>query len=170
MENKLKVIDEIKNGLIELATELNGESDLFWTKSIKDLFYKITNKLNLPYGTMPTNEEIGENRQWVFDLIWYELDKNSLEEKYKPLLSLPLILECEWKPFYEDLVWDFDKLIIAKADMKVFIFQINGNSQFDGKTTVNNLKQRMYSFQEKNLNETYFFIYWYENKFNFDFI
>ena len=55
-------------------------------------------------------------RQWLFDLTWYEgSDRGAL--------AVPLVLESEWLHDYERLREDFEKLLVAKAKTKVFVFE-----------------------------------------------
>lgn len=75
--------------------------------------------------------------EWLYDLHWYEEQK---QEKYKQT-SLPLVVECEWdwirenerkkelkkrKPKtdkFGEIKWDFQKLLVANADLRVMIFK-----------------------------------------------
>ena len=83
-----------------------------WTKAIKEGLRDIGHRLKYKIGA--NGIEGCDDKEWLFDLTWWETED--------PLIkSLPLILESEWSP---DPVMDpdFQKLIIGKATHKVWIF------------------------------------------------
>ncbi len=53
------------------------------------------------------------NGEWLFDMIWTSYRKDLL-------VDVPLVLECEWTP--AKLNDDFDKLLVARARHRVFVF------------------------------------------------
>ena len=42
-----------------------------------------------------------------------------------PLKKVLLVLECEWERKTEDILFDFTKLLIARAELRVFVFSVN---------------------------------------------
>ncbi len=91
----------------------NGES----TKLIKDAIIDIGEEYK--YLTCPSS--CGTNTQFLYDLIWYSENTNA----DKTLHSIPLILESEWSFKYADIKYDFEKLLIVKAKIKIMVFQTN---------------------------------------------
>lgn len=82
-----------------------------------------------------------KNTEWLYDLHWYtEQDIN--KEPYAPI-SLPLVMECEWgkirgsdrvkkefknnkkKFLYGEVKFDFQKLVVANAALRLMIFRVN---------------------------------------------
>ena len=61
--------------------------------------------------------------EWLFDLAWYLGDGQ--------MISLPLIMESEWARDDESLRVDFEKLLVAKAQLKLFIFQAKAEQRRD---------------------------------------
>jgi hypothetical protein len=68
------------------------------------------------------------NVEWLYDLHWYNENEGS---RYQ-ITSLPLVLECEWdwkrkndetEDDYGAVKYDFQKLLVANADLKVMIFK-----------------------------------------------
>jgi hypothetical protein len=59
--------------------------------------------------------------EWLYDLIWY---KNNSEVR---LETVPLVLESEWAYDYYDIRFDFEKLLLANAPLKVMVFQDGGH-------------------------------------------
>jgi hypothetical protein len=71
------------------------------------------------------------SREWLYDLHWYtEVDH------YQPT-SLPLVVECQWRPKrnedsvvpYSDCKFDFQKLLVANAGLRLMIFKIRKGSR-----------------------------------------
>lgn len=67
------------------------------------------------------------NREWLFDVHWYT-------EGIEPysILTLPLVAECEWNPrlrgdgktSYSGIKYDFQKLVVSNAELRLMIFII----------------------------------------------
>jgi len=55
----------------------------------------------------------------VYDLTWL----NYLP-KERRLIRTVLVLESEWKWEQKEIDWDFHKLLVAKADLRVMVFQV----------------------------------------------
>lgn len=68
-----------------------------------------------------------KNTEWLYDLHWY----TEANEPYLPT-GLPLVVECEWNPKrkgdrkipYSGIKYDFQKLLVANADLRMMIFII----------------------------------------------
>lgn len=70
------------------------------------------------------------NREWLYDLLWYEEDNN---EGYCPI-NFPLVVESEWeKRRREDkrgdphsgIKYDFQKLLLSNIGLRLMIFKIS---------------------------------------------
>ncbi len=59
-------------------------------------------------------------REWLYDMLWYEYDDN------ENLKRIPFVLECEWAYSEVGVNYDFEKLLVTKADFKVIITQRYG--------------------------------------------
>lgn len=68
------------------------------------------------------------NAEWLYDLHWYEENRNS----HYQITNLPLVVECEWEwkrkgdaanDLYSAVKWDFQKLLVTNADLRVMIFR-----------------------------------------------
>lgn len=69
-------------------------------------------------GSPPT--EFYTGGEWMFDLVWLAQQAPGPKE-YARTVGLPLALECEWRGWRD--VWDdFDKLLLVRAGLRVFIF------------------------------------------------
>lgn len=104
------------------------------TRFIKVKLVQLGHKLN--YKAYANNlsaedkKKIGHkfvNREWLFDVHWYT------ESDHYSVNTLPLVVECEWdlmrrgdshKIEYGAVKYDFQKLIIANAELKLMIFRV----------------------------------------------
>ena len=140
-----KIVDALGTNLhIEFLKETHRErtkiimdalSQLGREQGFKSMSHGITiSKAERKRGYNKRGFKYGE---WLFDLHWYEERKR---RKYQQT-SLPLVVECEWnwireaertkeqkktKPNtdkYGAIKWDFQKLLVANADLRVMIFQ-----------------------------------------------
>ena len=74
-----------------------------------------------------------KNKEWLYDLHWYT---ESDSEPYMPI-ALPLIVECEWNPkrnedsknSYSGIKYDFQKLLVSNADLRLMIFSVKKESE-----------------------------------------
>ena len=60
------------------------------------------------------DEQYRSDGEWLYDVTWYEYEGNFLK-------SVPLAAECEWGNL-SDIKDDFEKLIQARAAVRVFVF------------------------------------------------
>lgn len=74
------------------------------------------------------------NHEWLYDLVWY------METSDYMMTSMPLAVECEWNPRwrhdskkvpYSGFKYDFQKLIVCNAQLRLMIFQIKKNVDLD---------------------------------------
>ena len=104
-----------------LPTHLpRGHSDTEWTTQIKcDI-----GQIGLDAGLLATASgyPTPKDREWLYDLIWFQ---NSPE---KHLEKLVMALESEWSRDPDEILYDFEKLLVARAPLKVMIFQDNGGN------------------------------------------
>jgi hypothetical protein len=57
------------------------------------------------------------NREFLYDLVWLTYGDDGFR-----MTGVPLVLECEWGRL-PDVDYDFEKLLLARADHRVMIFQ-----------------------------------------------
>ena len=80
-------------------------------------------------GISTKAEEVGLKKiEWLYDLHWYDEKEPTCYSQ----TSLPLVVECEWdykrkgdrdNDNYSAIKWDFQKLLVANADLRALIFK-----------------------------------------------
>lgn len=111
----------IQDFLLKTSEKLVKEAiqnDRAWTHEIKIGLTKIAYEHNYRVYTHRNDFDDTVN-EWLYDMTWYE----AYDEKGYDIKSIPLILESEWKRSFEEIKYDFYKLIQGRADLRVFIFQ-----------------------------------------------
>ena len=77
-------------------------------------------------------------------------------------------MECEWDQSEDAIRWDFDKLVVAKADHKLVVF--NQRTLESVKWMMEKLLERIRHFDDKLPGERYLMAgYYYENVYSFYF-
>jgi hypothetical protein len=67
--------------------------------------------------------------EWLYDPTWLQYDRHGY------IKAMPLVLESELGPDSKDLIDDFCKLIVARADHRVMIFGANNKANAEEKIT-----------------------------------
>jgi hypothetical protein len=152
-ENELiRVIREV--GVQCKGQERNG----VWTRTLKDYLCQLGHKQSPEYTTCGTGCD-DEEAEWLFDLCWYE-------GPYHSFTSLPLVVESEWKNrrdddperYYGHILYDFQKLMVARADHRVMVFEQPDQAAFD--RVVERLTNCISAFKRNADGDRYLFACW----------
>jgi hypothetical protein len=101
-----------------------------------------------------------DNGEWLFDLTW-------LKEGKRPaagtdFIDMPLVVESEWhKDFEEEVLADFGKLMVARAWLRVMIFE--GPDSQTKTRRLDRLRETIQAFAGSQSGDRYLFAY-----FNYD--
>ncbi|MDR0932395.1 MAG: hypothetical protein LBM70_05170 [Victivallales bacterium] len=117
-KNYFELANEIIGRLKEFGPELSGCGKHESTGKILDLFHERGEKKG--YFICPS-KEVG-NSEWLYDMIWFKNTEGG-NKKDIMLKEVCLVLECEWSHCYSDVSYDFEKLLLANAPIKVMIFE-----------------------------------------------
>jgi len=131
------IIEEIKQRLNEYAHKAYADklSDKQWTHDIKLIIGELGLKNNQEVCASGFPDSF--DNEWLYDLIWYENNEQGF------LKNISLAMESEWNTKDLNVKYDFEKLIQAKADLRLMIFQDNVESNF--KTMIKGIESYKYS-------------------------
>ena len=107
------------------------------TRSLKESIGQLGIKLNNQVATSGF-PDIFES-EWLYDLVWYQ------EDNERRLIRVPLIVESEWSRNYQQIKFDFEKLLMGNADRRLMICQWSKN---DIETLLEKFKNAIDVFQE----------------------
>lgn len=86
------------------------------------------------------------NKEWLYDLVWFRNDSNN------QLREVALVLESEWSKDEWHIQEDFEKLLVAKAQIKVMVFE-SDLSKLSERWCL--LKSGIRVFEKQSPDETY---------------
>jgi len=113
-----EIENQIKNVLINVSKEGNQgmiKSDTQWTHRIKELLGNLGESLDLKVCTGGFPERF--EPEWLYDMVWYKEGENNL------LARVPLVMESEWGRTLGDVKYDFEKLLLSNAELRLMVCQ-----------------------------------------------
>ena len=112
------------------------------TKDILKYFGKMGDEKG--YYVRPLASEKGKRREWLYDLVWQEIDN-------KNLISLNLAMEIEFSDQnLNGILYDFNKLLQSESDFKILVYK-----QKDKERTINSFaffRNAIYEYKNKSKN------------------
>ena len=141
------------------AAHAAGLSDGEWTFNI---FSELT-RLGRGYGFKVRGARPGHDdfdAGWLWDLTWVDIRGWSRKDRADgELVRFPLVLESEWNlNFQDEILWDFQKLLVARADLRMMIFE--QNTQQDADQCIKRMKDAIKSFTRTQRGDRYLFACW----------
>ncbi|MBZ5529774.1 MAG: hypothetical protein LAN71_18005 [Acidobacteriia bacterium] len=135
----------------ETARQEGWHKDSEWTVGINRYLTQLGHKHG--FLVFASRCEIADGKEWLYDHHWRSLnDKGNL-------VSIPLAMEIEWgfgaKNMREKVVEDFTKLIQARAQLRVMVFQ--GNSI---ESTLDELQNMVQEFADTQIGDRYLLAGW----------
>jgi len=95
-----------------------------WTRRVKQELFDLGRKHG--FG-LYTDIRGAEWMQWMFDLAWAK----GRDRGETTFLRLALVMECEWNWDLESLEIDFSKLVVARAERRLFVFEQRNAKKVD---------------------------------------
>ncbi|HTE23665.1 hypothetical protein [Flavitalea sp.] len=114
-EIELKLIRTLNDFLREAKSHgvasIEPWNNKMWTRGLQEKICRLG--LDEDYGVAPN---IGI-KAWLYDIVWY------VEDSKNRLIKIPLIVECEWNLRYDEIQYDFEKLLVGNAERRLMICQ-----------------------------------------------
>lgn len=115
--------DELERRIIDVFTSVGiggsseqWTSDRRWTSEIKQRICQLGSEKGFQVCCSGLQLPPRCRGEWLYDLTW-------LDVKDDHIATVPLVLESEWSLDRGEIEWDFCKLILARADHRVMVFQ-----------------------------------------------
>ncbi len=149
------IIDNIR--LLHNRHEIRGD-DRKWTIAIKELLADTGHSLGnyKVYATGCSNAEGGE---WLYDVVWLRYEKGRAIDSY-------LVAESEWDSTEREINRDFQKLLIAKADLRVMV--CNPMNKRTADETINDFVHQIRTYRKSSYGDRYLFAIWTKEEDNFN--
>jgi hypothetical protein len=98
-----------------------------------------------------------DHGEFLFDLVWLTRNGEALE-------GVSLVAECEWGTD-QYVVADFEKLLLARADHRLLIF--DGTNVHDADRLIERLRHAIHGFAKTRPGDRYLFAFWTAGGFQF---
>lgn len=145
---------KISEELTSVTTYLNSEhkfSNTHWTAAIKAALVEI-GKEN--YRVATAGKYLKDWGEWLYDLVWFDTERQCQPDMEWLVKSIPLAVESEWAKGTE-IDTDFDKLVQSRADLRLMIFQ--ADHEEEQASTLQRLATRVEKFKYSQLEDNYLF-------------
>ena len=122
MPGKFEIMRAVQKGLDSLEV---GQSwtDKGWTPAVKTKLCELGRKFGCKVGASGVDNPKPDYGEWLYDVTWleYERERDGLKWPATALIEAPLVAECEWGrgKNLEYIVEDFEKLLLARADVRL---------------------------------------------------
>jgi hypothetical protein len=108
---------------IETWSPLDRNSNAFWTSRLMDAMDRLARATGLDLRRSGG----GSGREeFLYDVVFLDTPRSDNPSGYfRPgshLKRLVIALECEWNTSDDEIVYDFTKLLVARASLRVFVF------------------------------------------------
>ncbi|TDM51399.1 hypothetical protein [Aliivibrio fischeri] len=145
VENIIKVLDEVVED-----SKSNSWCDGDWTREIKNRLCNLGKEKR--YWTYASAEN-SDGGEWLYDVTWLTYSNNRL-------LNTELILESEWD--MNGIDFDFQKLLLAKSELKSLIFQ--QKSGLAAQHKIEDLISQINKYSKTTSDEEYLFSCWLQDE------
>ena len=132
-----EIMRAIQEGLFRLEVD-RAASDAAWTRAIKTKLCEIGQDFKYRVGASNVPRAKCDWGEWLYDVTWLEGEPEGL------MVDAHLVAECEWGSF-EYIVEDFDKLLLARASVRLMIF--DGNHKPGSEKIAAQLAERIRAFK-----------------------
>ena len=152
-------LDEVERRVREALVAVDAawrdipDSDAAWTRAIKHAVGGIGEQLG--YLVCAAESRFADNGEWLYDLTWLKVDDSK-----RIVLDIPLALESEWTPD-DELMFDFQKLVVSKAQHRVMLFWAESDASADQILTV--FIDQVRRFHGSRVGDRYLFAFYVGN-------
>ncbi len=138
------------------------DKDTWWTNQIKSILVAIgrSNQFMVACAGVAS-----DHCEWKYDLMWWEETDEGGRCK---LTNVPLVVESEWNLRLHAIQYDFEKLIVARAERRMMVFNVFRPD--DARNYIDFLKSIVISYKLSQVNDRYIFAVWIQStkEFYFD--
>ncbi len=116
LDNIENEISKVLNNLAQSIQREGGTSNRVWTMRLKENLCTLGKQKG--YRIAADHCKGSDTAEWIYGLVWA-----AVQDRPWQLWEIPLAMQCEWSTHPDDIVWPFEKLLVAKANHKLMVFQ-----------------------------------------------
>lgn len=152
-----------KDDLVEAVhTELNrlfdGPRPEDWTRDVKTALCNACVECVPNASVYATHVDAAKGGEWMYDLTCLRYDRDG------HLVRIPLVAECEWGN-RGDICDDFEKLLLARADVCVMVFE--GGRFAEGENKFEMFARYIGRCEVTEPGDTYLLAAWHPDRFEY---
>ena len=147
------LLKEFKN-LEDTDTSSWGKDQ--WTKAVLTTLCYVGRRFDSTTLASKVDDQFKKGGEWLYDVTWCEYDENDF------LTSVPVVAECEWGNL-GDIKDDFEKLILARAAVRVFVFD-GGYCKNGAEALANKFCDWVGAFEGRQKGDTYLLVGYEEDE------
>ena len=163
MPGKSEIMRAVQKGLNSLEVS-KGEGPKVWNQAVKTKLCKIGRTFDCKVCARDVDKADRDRGEWLYDVTWLKYEKNARGELVN-LVDAPLVAECEWGNFKE-IVYDFEKLLLARARVRLMIFDHNW-AGVGSKEIVERLAGKVREFNGSHAEDTWLLADWEQEDWSF---
>ena len=165
MPGKFEIMRAVCEGLNSLEVS-KGEGPRVWGRAVKTKLCEIGQGEFGCYVCASGVDEAANHGEWLYDVTWLEYERDSLKSwPATALIEAHLVAECEWGNF-EEIVYDFEKLLLAHARVRLMIFDHNW-AGVGSKEIVERLAGKVREFNGSHAEDTWLLADWEQEDWSF---
>ena len=143
----------VREGLDSLEVN-RAASDTAWTRAVKTKLCEIgRGRFDYKVGASNVPRANCDYGEWLYDVTWLEYEKSGRGE----LVGAHLAAECEWGNV-GDIEEDFEKLLLARAGVRLMIF--GGNYKPLSKGIAERLAEKVRKFNGSRAEDAWLLAAW----------
>ena len=122
MHTPQEIMNAIRNGLDSIPPAIGAAPRKHRTVAIKAKLCEIGRlaRFNCTVCAAGLPKEKRTHGEWLYDVIWLKYH-DKLDDH--PISCVPLVAECEWGTTYAHIKEDFQKLLLARASVRLMIYK-----------------------------------------------
>ena len=152
MPGKFEIMRAVQKSLNSLEIDADAD-DGEWGPVIATKLCDLGRKFGCKVGASKVAEANRDRPEWLYDVTWLEYER----ERDDLLIDAALVAECEWGNFRK-IVYDFEKLLLARAGVRLMIF--NGFTESGSKEIAEQLAERVREFNGGSAEDAWLLAAW----------
>ena len=161
MPGKSEIMRAVRDGLDNLEID-NPEIGAAWGKAVKTKLCTIGRKFGCKVCARDVDKADRDYGEWLYDVTWleYERERDGLKWPHTALIDAHLVAECEWgnDRNNEYIIEDFEKLLLARACVRLMIF--NGFDQAKSGKIAERLARKVRGFKGSRAEDVWLLAAW----------
>ncbi len=99
-------------GAVDLARDTDPDNRPLWTRALNVAVMNVGDEMGYVVRVRPSTTAVTSG--WLWDMTWLEFQGDAL-------IDIPLAMESEWDTTPSEIQYDFQKLLVCKARLRVMI-------------------------------------------------